>query len=297
MRLGAFGLNQPVPKLREPHALAILQPWVDVGNVGTLLLPHLESYFGARELGKLVRPGNFFDFTRYRPTVYFKEGRREVRIPNSTIRYARRPDGNDLLFLHLLEPHMLAEVYIDSILRVLKRLRVKTYCLLGSMYDAVPYTRPLLVTGAASNLELNSKLEIAKVIPSDYVGPTTIAFLISQEAPQMGIETLSLIVHLSQYLMLEDDYRGETRLMDVLCSLYSLPPALAQENANKAREQADWYRQVAESAIEQEPRFKVILEQLEANYDARVEQRKQETRLSPEVERFLQDLGKRFDQN
>lgn len=140
MRLGAFELNEPAPELKEPHALAILQPWIDAGNAGTLTLSRLESYFKTADLASLARPGNFLDFTRNRPTIYLKEGHRELHVPNVTISYARREKGHDFIFLRLLEPHMLAEVYIDAILRILKRFDVKRYCLLGSMYDMVPYT-------------------------------------------------------------------------------------------------------------------------------------------------------------
>jgi hypothetical protein len=39
------------------------------------------------------------------------------------------------------------------------------------------------------------------------------------------------------------------------------------------------------------------LKQLEDNYDSRINENKEETRLSPEVEKFLQDLEKRFRQD
>jgi hypothetical protein len=157
-----------------------------------------------------------------------------------------------------------------------------------------PYTRPLLVTGTASNLRLQKELEVAKVISSDYQGPTTIAYLISQSAPQMGIETLSLIVHLPQYLVMENDYRGKKRLMEVLSVLYDFP--LADEDADKAKEQQEQVSQIAEQFIRQEPSYRLILSQLEAYYDSRVKQTEEETKLSPEVEKFLRDLGKRFRQ-
>ena len=54
MRMRAFEINKPVPQLREPHALAILKPWVDVSNVGTLTLRSLESYLRAMHLGELA---------------------------------------------------------------------------------------------------------------------------------------------------------------------------------------------------------------------------------------------------
>ena len=294
MRLGAFEINEPVPELKDPHALAILRPWIDVGNVGSFTLSALESHFNARELASLARPGDFFDFTRYRPTLYIEDDHREVLVPNSTITYARDENGTDFLFLRLLEPHMLGEDYVESVLAVLQRFGVRRYLLLGSMYDMVPYTRPLLVSGIVSNLKLQNELETAKVVPSEYAGPTTIAYLISQKGPEMGIETASLVVHLPQYLTLENDYRGKARLMEVLFSFYGLP--LAEEDTKQAREQEDWVRRVAEHIMQREPKYRSILEHLEANYDARVGKPREETQLSPELEQLLQDLSKRFGQ-
>ena len=153
MRIGAFELKEPIPELNDPYAFAILRPWIDVNNVGTLVLNELETQFGAKELARLAKPGHFFDFTRYRPTLYLEEGIHRVSIPNVTLRYAKREGGNDFLFLHLLEPHALSEVYIDSVLKLLKTLKVKKYILLGSMYDVVPHTRPLIINGGAIGKE------------------------------------------------------------------------------------------------------------------------------------------------
>ncbi|MFC1923848.1 PAC2 family protein [Chloroflexota bacterium] len=294
MRLRAFELNEPVPELNEPHAFASLRPWVDVGNVGTLTLSRLESYFYTLDLASLARPGNFFDFTRYRPTLYLKEGNREVEIPNTTVTYARRENDHDLLFLRLLEPHMLAEAYIDSVLELLRVFGVKRYCLLGAMYDMIPYTRPLMVTGVASNLGLQNELAANKVISSDYQGPTTALYLIGQKALQLGMETISLIVHLPNYLLMNDDYRGERKLMEVICSLYEF--ALPQADIEKAKEQEEQVRRIAEQMMQSDPRLKSILNQLEAHYDSRIREGEEEVRLSPEVEKFLQDMNRRFGQ-
>lgn len=294
MRLGAFEIKEPVPQLKNLQALAVLRPWVDVGNVGSLTLSGLEAHFKATELARLAKPGNFFDFTRYRPTLYLENDRREVWIPNTTITYGRSESGTDFLFLRLLEPHMMAEIYVDAVLRILKRMGVRRYLLLGSMYDMVPYTRPLLITGTVSNLKLQNELETVRVVASDYVGPTSIAFLISQKAPQMDIETASLVIHLPQYLTLENDYRGKKGIMEVLSALYGFP--LAKEDIEQAREQEESVKRMAERIMEQEPRYKPILEHLEATYDARVGKQKEETRLSPELEQLLHDLSKRLGQ-
>jgi len=295
MKLGAFEVVEPVPKLRETHALVVVQPWLDVSSVGSLTLSRLESYLTSNELAKLQRPGDFFDFTRYRPTVNLKEDQRELQVPNTVISYGGREDGHDFLFLRLLEPHMLAEVYIDSILQLFNTFDVKRYCLLGARYDMIPHTRPLLVTGTASSHNLQKEFASARVMTSDYQGPTTILYTMYQQAVEMGIETCSLIVHLPQYMAMEKDYRGEVRLMEALGSLYGFP--MSQADVDRAKEHEDQVNQITEQMIQMEPRYRHIRSQLEAHYDARVSEEGREVKLSPEVETFLQDLGRRFEQN
>lgn len=290
MRLGAFELNEPLPELNEPHALAILQPWIDVGNVGTLILSWLETHLEAKELARLARPGTFFDFTRYRPVSYLKEGRREVSIPNTFVTYSKQKTGSDFLLLHILEPHSHGEIYVESILRLLTKFGVKSYCTLGSLYDYVPHTRPLLVTGRAFEERMQQELKKMGIESSDYQGPTTITFLVSQRAADMGIGTMSLMVHLPQYTQMDNDYMGVVRLMEILGSLYNLP--MDETYIKKADEQLE---QIS-VALDKNPQLKATIEQLETNYEARAQKRKEETtpRLSPEVERFLREMERRF---
>ena len=294
MRLRAFDLSEPVPELSDPHAIAIIRPWMDVGSVGSLTLKYLEDHLGSSKLAKLARPSNFFDLTRYRPTLRQEEGRAEVDIPNALVKYSRQEDGRDFLFLHLLEPHMASEAYVDSVVELLNTFSVKRYCLLGSMYDMVPRTRPPLVTGDASNLALQDTLETAGVLSSDYEGPTTILHLIGQKAIQLGMETFSMVVHLPSYFQLEEDHRGVVRLMEVLHSLYGF--ATPKAVVDMANEQAKQVNEIADRLLEEDPRRRQFLKQLEENYDARVSQGKKETQLAPEVEEFLLDLDKRFRQ-
>ncbi len=293
MRIRAFDLTEPVPELNEPHAFAVVRPWIDAGSGGSLTLSCLEDIMGGTELGRLRRPGNFFDLTRYRPTVRREEDRVDIDIPNAVAAYGRQEGDRDFIFLQLPEPHMLAETYVDSVLELLRAFSVKRYCLIGSMYDMVPHTRPLLVTGAASNLALQNELDLARVVSSNYEGPTTILHLLGQKVLQLGMETLSLVVHIPNYFNLEEDYRGVARLMEILHSLYGF--GMPEADADKAKEQEKQISQLAEQIMQQEPRYRLALEQLENNYDSRFKEEKEGTRLSPEVEKFLQDLDKRFE--
>lgn len=293
MRIGAFEVKEPIPELNEPYLFAILRPWIDVNNVGSLVLNELETQFGAKELARLAKPGHFFDFTRYRPTLYYEEGIRRVSIPNMTLRYAKREGGNDLLFLHLLEPHALSEVYVDSVLRLLKTLKVKKYILLGSMYDAVPHTRPLIINGGAIGRETQLDLKKSEAQPSYYQGPTSITTLITQRAPEFGTETIWFIVSLPQYVILEEDYIGKMRLMEILNLLYNIP--IDKKDFEKATEQ----RNIINQKVEKTPELKNILPQLETLYEVRIKREQGEIRpkLSPEIEEILwkimgKDIGK-----
>ena len=283
MRIGAFELNEPIPELKDPYVFATLRPWIDVNNVGSLVLNGLETQFEAKELARLAKPGNFFDFTRYRPNLYYEEGIRRISIPNATLRYAKRERGNDLLFLRLLEPHALGEIYVDSVLRLLKTLKVRKYCLLGSMYDAVPHTRPLIVNGGAIGRETELDLKKAGSQRSHYQGPTSITTLITQRAPEVGIETIWFIVSLPQYVVLEEDYLGKVRLMEILNLLYNIP--IDKKDFERAIEQ----RSSINQKVEKTPDLKNLLPQLETLYEVRIKRKGGEgvPGLSPEIDEML----------
>ena len=135
MRLGDFEFTEPLPQLKDPQVLAVLKPWVDVGNVGSLGLGRMERHLRATEIGRLARPGRYYDFTRYRPRTIRNKGNREFVVPNTIIRIATREEAPDLVFMHMREPHAYGEDYTDSVLEVLTSLGAKRYSLVGSMYD------------------------------------------------------------------------------------------------------------------------------------------------------------------
>ena len=237
MRIGEFDIAEPVPELRDPHMLVVLRPWIDVGNVGSLSLGRIERHLRSKELGRLYRPGRFYDFTRYRPRSYLVSGNREVTIPNTIIRYSNPEDGPHLLTAHLLEPHLYGEDYSDALLEIIKHFGVKQYALIGGMYDMVPHTRPLVVSGLGTGENVERDYSIANARPSNYEGPTTITYTVSETATKMGIETRAFVVHLPQYLNVDDDYQGAARMMGLLCRMYDFPDYIAQ--ADRGQKQYD----------------------------------------------------------
>ena len=135
MRVADFEIEMPGEPLQSPHCIAMLRPWVNVGNVGHHVLSRLARIYKADEIGRLARPSKFYDFTRYRPEIRIEDGERAVRGPNTVILTGKSPDGEtpDLVLLYMLEPHAQAEDYNDSIVALLGHLGVERYVLVGGM--------------------------------------------------------------------------------------------------------------------------------------------------------------------
>ncbi|MBP1749390.1 MAG: putative ATP-dependent carboligase, ATP-grasp superfamily [Deltaproteobacteria bacterium] len=264
MRLGAFELIDPVPKLNKPYVFATLRPWIDVNNVGSIVLKEIQRQFAASELGRIAKPDRFYDFTRYRPVITIESGINEMSIPNTTIHYARREGQNDLILLDLLEPHSNAHLYVDSVLKFLTRFETAKYILLGSMYDVVPHTRPLLVSGYGMGNGALQDIRRVGAMPITYHGPSTYANLITKKAAESGIDSAVFIVSLPQYVVMEEDYLGKVRLMEVLNTLYNIP--IDKEEIDRAVRQ----RQVITERLKDSPEIAGIMSELEDNYDMRV---------------------------
>ena len=270
--------------------LAVLRPWIDVGNVGTLALRRLERHLESKEIGRLVRPGRFYDFTRYRPKSVIKEGVREYSIPSTTVSVCVRDRSPDIITLHLLEPHLYGEDYTDSVIEVLKHFGVKRYSMIGAMYDMVPHTRQLLVSGGTVDASNEEEYKLVGVRPSDYEGPTTITYLISNTAEEMDIETRIYVVHLPQYFQVEEDFTGTARLMEILCTIYGLPSRLADRE--RGRQQYASLQNIVSSTSD----VAGLLERLEERYDRENQAGGAPTTpLYPMVEEFLQGLGSNVD--
>ena len=98
MKVKAFELIKSLPELKETQAIAVIQPWIDVNGVGTLVVEELINQFQGKKLGRLTTPGDFYDFTRYRPIIQLEKGTQQMVLPNTEIYYAKY-QGNNYIFL------------------------------------------------------------------------------------------------------------------------------------------------------------------------------------------------------
>ena len=313
MRISEFELTEPVPEMKDTIAVSMLRPWIDVGRVGTLSLRALQRYMGAKEIGRLSRPGKFFDFTRYRPRMRLVNGKRTFTKPNTIAHYAHDEyTDRDYLFIHVREPHNFGEDYTEAIVELLKFCNVTEYCRIGGMYDSVPHTRPILVTGSMKDDQEQKAAGKLNPRRSTYQGPTSIINQVNEDLSGLGVANTTLMAHLPQYVQLDEDHLGAARLLEVLCSVYGFPSELADMAQGEQQ-----YEEI-DKAIDYGGEVGTLIKQLETYYDrvlSRPEDKPdsalpgsssasspkstegEDINFSPDVENFLNQMGERFENN
>ena len=293
MRIGEFELRDPVPELRRPIAIAMLRPWIDVGRVGTLALNILQRHLGAQELGRLVEPGKFFDFTRYRPRMRTVNGQRVFHhSQHDHPPRARRCHGPGLpVPAHTGAAMRTVKCTVRRISDVLSHFDIREYCRIGGMYDSVPHTRPLLVTGTMNDDQAAKASGLVSQRRSTYQGPTSIVNMVSDLVTQGEIPTTSLMAHLPQYMQLDEDHMGAARIVEILTAMFDLPASLADRERGR-RQYEDVNR-----AVENNPEVRSLIGRLESYYDRVLaaggqqdEDEEEAQDLPPGVEQFLREV-------
>ncbi|MCX7856838.1 MAG: PAC2 family protein [Deltaproteobacteria bacterium] len=293
MRIGAFEVIDIEEKPKDPVVIATLWPWIDVNGVGTLVLREIRKRYSASEIGKLSTPGTFYDFTRYRPQIELEGEIKDMNIPNTTIYLAKRSDKSDILLLRMREPHSHGELFVRSVLKILKEFGVKTYILVGSMYDTVPHTRPLIISGYGMGKTAKEIVKKNGILPINYRGPSSIVNMVTKKAYESGIETMVFIVSIPQYVILEEDHEGKLRLIELLGRILDIP--VDEDDYLKVLDQ----KTMIVENLERSPEIKAVIPQLEKIYDMRMRAAEKEgsLELSPEMEELLwktigKDVGK-----
>ena len=227
MNINEFKLDIPIGSYSNSHFISILRPWINVGNVGHNVISRLVDIFELEEIGELSRPSKYYDMTRYRPEILYENGERIIRIPNTKIFGKKNPKGNNeinMFLIYMLEPHNNSEDYNDAMMDLIQKLDGKRFVSVGGMFDSVPHTRPLPVTGTYKGWIPPEPLNEILKYNSKYEGPTSITNQLGSLLNNLiSIELLSLMVHIPLYIKLNDDYMATSRLLEFLSRVYDFP--------------------------------------------------------------------------
>jgi proteasome assembly chaperone (PAC2) family protein len=236
-----------LPVLRSPVAIAAFEGWNDAADASTAVVEHLEEIWQASVVAALD-PEEFYDFQVNRPTISVADG--EVhRIEWPTTRFAvASPPGaeRDVVLIRGIEPSMRWRTYCDELLEVCHSLEVSRIVLLGALLADVPYTRPLSLSGSASDHAVAERYGLTM---SRYEGPVGIVSVLQDAATRAELDAISFWVHVPHYANNPPCPKATLALLHRIEEVLDLPIPTAE----LAEESAEWearLRQAAEQDAE-----------------------------------------------
>ncbi len=207
------------PELRDAALILAFEGWNDAGQAASAALRFVEDAIRAVPLGE-IDCEEFFDFTVARPTVCVTEGQaRSVEWPHIPFGYGAVDATRELVLSCGIEPHLRWRAFCDAGVALVRELGLRRVVLLGAHLADVVYSRPVGVTGFASDPEL---LERIGVTGSGYEGPTGIVGVLGSRFASEGLEVVSLWAGLPHYISASPNPRGALALVQKLAELLDL---------------------------------------------------------------------------
>ena len=252
------------PSLRSPVLVAAFAGWNDAASSATTALESVAASLDT-ELVAQIDPEEFFDFQVTRPTVRLSEGlSREIDWPENAFVCGRAPEAeHDVVLLSGVEPNLRWRGFSSAILDVAERLGVQMVVTLGALLADVAHTRPVPITGLASDRDLVESLGLER---SSYEGPTGIVGVIHDACRERGLTSASLWAAVPHYIAAVPNPKAALALLRRLEGFTGV--AVDASELDEAIERFD--RQV-DSAVAANTEIEELVRRLEAEQDDALE--------------------------
>jgi len=186
-----------IPTLNRPILLLSFTGWNDAGTSATFATKFLLQRLAARKFAD-IDPETFYNFVEKRPTVRMQNGERIISWPKNEFSYAKDSGLIQDVIIGLgVEPHLRWRSYIDAIMRVVKECNAELVVTLGALLADVAYSRPVRITGTASEPALARRLNLGV---SKYAGPTGIVGVLNELCRQQGLPAISIWANVPHYI-------------------------------------------------------------------------------------------------
>lgn len=189
---------EDAPDLVDPIVIAAFEGWNDAADVASSVVDHLMLAWGARVVGA-VDPEDFYDFQVNRPVVGSDElGHRRITWPTTQIAVASPPDlGRDIILVRGIEPNIRWRQFCAELLAAVDELGGELVVTLGALLADTPHTRPIPVTGTATEPELVDRLKLEQ---STYEGPTGIVGVFQDACVRVDMPAVSYWAAVPHYV-------------------------------------------------------------------------------------------------
>lgn len=204
------------PALRDPVLLIALEGWNDAGEAATTAVRFVARALGAVPLAE-IDPESYFDFTVRRPFSVVEEGvAKGLEWPVTHFGYAVAAPGGataerEIVTCCGVEPHLRWRDWSDHVLTFVEELGIRRVLLFGAFLGELLYSRPVDVTGVASDAALLRELAVP---PVRYAGPTGMIGVLGQRLRERGCQVAGLWAGLPHYIEVTPNARGALALLE-----------------------------------------------------------------------------------
>jgi proteasome assembly chaperone (PAC2) family protein len=242
--------------LRAPALVCAFKGWNDAGDAASAALSFVGASLGATRFAT-IDPEEFFDFQSARPKVRLVDGRsRQIEWPAVEVFAARVPRApRDLILVQGSEPSMRWQTFSRLVIDLAEALGTQLVVSLGALLADVPHSRPVAITGLATDPALTERLNIEQ---TTYEGPTGIVGVLHDACQHAGMPSASLWASVPHYVAAAPNPKAALALVRHLEQLVGVSVD-ASELESAA---ADYERQVS-LAVQSDPDVQAFVERLE----------------------------------
>jgi proteasome assembly chaperone (PAC2) family protein len=230
--------------------------WNDAADSASSALTFVSGALGARRFAT-IDPEEFYDFQSTRPRVKLVDNHaRAIEWPVVELYEARVPRApRDLVLMSGTEPSMRWRSFTKVVIDLAEALGTQLVVTMGALLADVPHTRPVSVTGLASDPGLVARLGLTR---SSYEGPTGIVGVLQAACQEAGVPAASLWAAVPHYIAAAPNPKAALALVRKLEGLVGV----AVDATDLEDAAADYDRQV-NAAVQSDPDVQAFVEQLE----------------------------------
>ena len=146
-----------------------------------------------------IDPEEFYDFQVNRPVIGTDDhGHRRLTWPSTQIAIASPPElDRDVILVRGIEPNMRWRQFCAELLATCDELGGELVVTLGALLADTPHTRPIPVTGTATEPDLVDRLKLEH---STYEGPTGIVGVFQDACERLDIPAVSYWAAVPHYV-------------------------------------------------------------------------------------------------
>lgn len=273
--------------LRAPALVCAFKGWNDAGDAASAAVSFVAESLGARQFAT-IDPEEFYDFQATRPTIELSEDHvRSIAWPEVKLAEARIPRApRDLVLMVGHEPSLRWRTFTSLIVELAEVLGVQMVVTVGALLADVPHTRPVTVTGFASDPALSSRLTLRR---SSYEGPTGIIGVLHDACTGADMPSASLWAAVPHYISASPNPKAALALLRTLEGLVGV----AIDAGELESSSADYERQV-NLAVQSDPDILAFVERLEqaaGDSDETAFEVPSGDSLERDIQRFLRQRG------